>query len=282
MDSIPQSNSYKIKYYNQKNYREMDWVFEPPRFLHFTYYYNQELPESEQGLESSWFKMWIDDVNDLRAGLYDRLDLSNPFTHFTKLPYMYYELFHNDCYKYPIFYSPWKQPASGGSRMLVLSQYFPNKPYDMVKWNIGKRVTNTLDDLVDSILKNSYWQNHMQYMSKFDEVRVLIETETFDVNYVQGPHPDPYFYWANQIEFTNPAPYVFSKDWTNSVDHVESYDYRKIVDKIQRTYELWENIKILVKDAAVEQPQDYKDLLDKIVFENLDFVKNWYLDFADK
>lgn len=260
----------------------MRWMFTPPRFLHFTYYYNQEVSTEDQQFDSAWFKLWINDVNDVRNGSYDKLEVTNPFTHFTKLPYLYYELLHNDYYKYPIIYSPWKEIASGGSRMLILSQFFPNKTYDAVRWNIGKNITYDIDNLVDAILKNSYWQQQLKYVSQDFDIRALVDTETFDVNYVQGPKPDPYFYWINHVEFINPSPYVFSKDWRQSTDYVETYDYRPIVDKIERTYQLWDNMKSVIKQHNIDTVEDYKTLLDRLVFENLDFVKKWHIDFADK
>lgn len=273
MERIPQRNAMHIAYYDTDGYREIPVPpSDSPKFLDFEYEYDLTVTEDMQGLDSSYMQSWIRDVNEVKAGLYDYPDQARPFTHFTKLAYMYVELSIHQHYKYPIFYSPKGHAINGGSRMLIQSQYFPELKWDAVRFKFNDNLKNTLDPLIDAILKNKYWSKLENSLSE-PRVRALLEQEKIHAT------TNEYFYSLSDICFTQQPLFIFGKDWSVGADYVESYDYSIIVEKISRTQKLWEDIRCLIKSYPLHVTEDYKALLDVVVLNNVDFVKQWHEDF---
>lgn len=274
MERIPQRNAIHIAYYDNDGFREIAPPIDIPRFLDFEYQYDLDVTEDMQGLNSTYMESWIRDVNDVKVGRYDYPEIGYPFTHFTKLVYMYVELLADQHYKYPIFFSPHGHAINGGSRMLIQTQYFSHLKWDAVRFKFNDRASNTIDPLVKAILKNRYWTNAGgQYPEFENRIRVLLEKEKIQ------PDADEYFYSMCDICFTRQPLFIFGKDWSVGADYVESFDYSRMVDKITRTTKLWENIRSVIKTHPIDTKQDYKTLLDKVVFDNVDFVRQWQEDF---
>lgn len=271
MERIPQRNAMQIVYYDTDSYREVV----PPqhdtfKFLDFEYQYDLSVTEDMQGITSQHMAAWAKDVNELKQGKYDRVCAAWPYTHFTKLAYMYVELSEDKHYKYPIFYSPHGHAINGGSRMLVQSQYFPHLKWDAVRYNFENAKSNTIQPIVDAILKNSYWKNTDNISTR---VRALLWEEK------QFTDSTEHFYSLADISFTQHPPFVFGKDWHYGADFLEAFDYSILYEKISRTQILWNNIKDTINRYPANTPEDYKDLLDLVVLGNVDFVKKWREDF---
>lgn len=274
MERIPQRNAMHIAYYDNDGFREIAPPTDVPRFLDFEYQYDLDITQDMQGLDSSYMQTWIRDVNDVKAGRYDYPEIGYPFTHFTKLVYMYAELLADQHYKYPIFFSPHGHATNGGSRMLIQTQYFPELKWDAVKFKFNNSPSNTITPLVESILKNRYWTKTNNEFRMFeDRIRVLLEKERTQ------PKAEEYFYSMCDICFTQQPLFIFGKDWSVGADYVESFDYSVMVDKINRTMKLWENIRSVIKTHPTDSKQDYKTLLDRVVLDNINFVRQWQEDF---
>jgi hypothetical protein len=271
METIPQRDAMQIAYYDIASYREVSLDPQsPPRFLDFDYNYNLDVTEEMQGINSSYIQTWVEDVNEVKAGLYDQYHALYPFTHFTKLAYMYVELLNNGHYKFPILYSPHGHAINGGSRMLVQTQFFPHLQWDAVRYKFNDHTTHTLDPLVNAILKNKYWQNNNNNATR---VRALLEKES------PSAESTDYYYSLSDIEFTQRPLFVFGKDWTAGTDYLENFDYSTMVEKISQTTKLWDKIRYIIKKYPTKTLTDYKDLLDIVVLDNVDFVKKWHSDF---
>lgn len=259
----------QIVYYDIASYREIQLQqSDIPRFLDFDYQYDQPVTDDMIDVDGEYMKFWIQDVKDLKAGLYDSTSPLYPFTHFTKLPYMYSELLNDGCYKFPVFYRPTGESINGSSRMLILTQYFPQLTWDAVRYKFNNQTSETLTPLVDSILLNKYWTTHT---NDYTKVRALLEIER-DSN-------SEIYYSLSDINFVNHPPFVFGKDWTVGTDYVESYDYTAMIDKLSRTQDLWNKIYKVIKEYPINSIEDYKKLLDIVVLDNLEFINKWQRDF---
>jgi hypothetical protein len=264
----------QINYYHKKQYLEI-----PPntaKFLDFDYLYDQPVSTDMTSDNSVYLNTWIEDVTDVKQGKYDNTNPQRrPFTHFTKLPYMFVELSEDRCYKFPMLCATsGSLQIETGSRMLILTQYFPQLTWDTVRFKVNNNVSQDINPLVDAILQNNYWKNHK---NKFNVARALLHIETapgLTCNH------NELFYSVCQIDFTNHTPWVFGKDWTTGVDYLEYYNnYSVITEKISRTIRLWDSMREIIKNYPTNSVNDYKRLLDIIVFDNIDFVKKWREDF---
>lgn len=251
----------QIHHYHQRRYVEL--TPNSPKFLDFDYLRDQFItPE----IENEVYKVWIDDVTDVKQGKYDVISQGYNFTHFTKLPYMYVELATDKKYMYPFLSGLTK--LSRGSRMLIITQYFPNLAWDLVQYKASDSTTSNLNRLIDTVSKNGYWKNKIK---DFNSVRLGLTTESVN---------NEIFYIANEIDFLNVTPWIFSTSWASGNGYLPAYDYSDITEKISRTEKLWTNIRKTVKQYPTNTLDDYKKLLDIIVLDNVDFVKKWREDFS--
>lgn len=271
MERTSQRIKMQTIYYDPVTEKQVSIPQDKPRFLDFDAEYGLAVTDEMSGLNSSYLQTWIDDVNDLKAGFYDDPpSLKYPFTHFTKLPYLYVELADTQHFKYPVIYSPRGHAINGGSRMLIQTQFFPKLQWDAIKFKFGGNPSYNLDLVVESILKNKYWQKNI---NSAPTVRALLEYE-----YVASD-PEDFYYSLNDIGFIHPPVFAFAKDWMFSIDFIESVDYSILLEKISRTKKLWDNMRNTIKQYQTLTNQDYRDLLDIIVLDNVDFVKKWHSDF---
>jgi hypothetical protein len=252
----------QINYFHQRNSLEIH--SDSPKFLDFDYLKDQIITTN---LINETFSTWINDVNDVKLGKYDTIQKAYSFTHFTKLAYMYVELMKDQKYKYPFLAGP--SAEISGARMLVLCQYFPHLTWDKVQFKVNDNTSDNIDLLIESVLNNGYWKNRIK---TFNLVRAAVKIEKLN---------DKIFYSVNEIDFVNQIPWIFSKDWTTGSDYLENYNYSQLSEKISRTMQLWNNMREIIKQYPTHTEDDYKRLLDIIVLDNIEFVKNWQKDFIN-
>ena len=269
----------EISYFDVNTFKPMRWAPDaPPRFLNYHYKYNLDVRPDDLGLQSQFFKVFIRDVAEVKRGEYD--DPRNcVFTHFTKLPHLYVELEEETTYKFPMIFDPHNNPLNGNSRMLVLTQYWPDRKYDEIRYNLNRIVHSNIDNLIEDIKRNTYWSKSPR---TYTDVRVMVMTEHLDPSFIQDSNPRSDFYWISRIDFTNPTPFVFGRDWFKEEGFLEAYDYRPYVERINLTMDLWEKMKETIKKWPISTLEDYKDLLDALVLGNLDFARNWRREFFNK
>jgi hypothetical protein len=172
-----------------------------------------------------------------------------PFDLFTKLPYLYYDLCVKELpFKYPAYVFPDRKKSrkmiSGLGRTLIASTFSKDVPLDITTHSeqFGTGGEEIIRKLINDISNNRYWMGNVKYpiavvlLDKYKEDLYVIKELTFtDENYL------------NSYRNFTPAPFV-----------------ERCLDM-----ELWNSIKLILNSGKY-----YDQLLEDIVFKNLDYVKN--------
>ena len=172
-----------------------------------------------------------------------------PHDVFTKLPYLYHDLcVKNLPFKYPAYVFPDRKKSrkmiSGLGRTLIASTFAHDVPLDITTHSeqFGTGGEEIIRKLINDISNNRYWMGRVKYPIAV----VLLVKHRKDL------------YVIKDLSFTDE-------------NYMNSYRNFRPEPFIERSMDmkLWGRIKLILKSGKY-----YTDILNDIVFKNLDYVKN--------
>jgi len=220
-------------------------------------------PPTDQMVQDA-FKVFTSDVDEFFKDNVSLLEeeyifsekYTFPYDVFTKLPYLYYDLCVKKLpFKYPAYVYPDRKKKrkmlSGLGRTLITSTFADDIPLDITTHSeqFGTGGEEIIRKLINDISNNRYWMGHVKYpiavvlLSKYEKDLYVIKDLSFtDENYM------------NSYRNFRPEPFI-----ERSMD-----------------MELWNRIKHILKSGKyyLNSRKYYTEILNDIVFKNLDYVKD--------
>lgn len=184
--------------------------------------------------------------------LKNQLDVEKSFLDFkvskiTKYPYLYNSLKQYGKLFYPVVLDfDQRSLLVGAGRLNVLTRYFPEVKVDIVV-NVKKDPEfNNIESFIEKILQNPQWKD-------IDD-SIKCYTEYYDL------HPDGY-----PSKYHTFCGYEFVKKDLS----IHKAPYSKFTGG---DYELWKRIHPVLVESNPTTFSDYSDLMDKIIFDNVDYA----------
>ena len=250
------TGDFKILCFDDANGMPMDI----PRIV--DYKYEVILPTDQMAQDA--FNVFTHDVDEFLEKdttlLEEEYIFSEKYTFphdvFTKLPYLYYDLCVKKLpFKYPAYVFPDRKKKrkmiSGLGRTLIASTFAHDVPLDITTHSeqFGTGGEEIIRKLINDISNNRYWMGHVKYpiavvlLSNYREDLYVIKDVSFtDENYM------------NSYRNFRPEPFI-----ERSMD-----------------MELWSRIKLILKTGKyyLKSGKYYTEILNDIVFKNLDYVED--------
>lgn len=244
-------------YWAISKYREID-----PKDIQISYVYKKSI-NVPQIFTEDYLCDFIKLVLKIKYGPYKTFEESCKhckISNFTKLPHLYKALLTEQSFRFPIVSDVnLTHICSGAGRVLIISNYFPDKKVDVIfnRTKDDPESNHNLSDLVSDIVNNDSWKD-----IDLSNSTLFLDFYKKDIQRIIGIEIAYQEYKKLELK-DKPEPGVFLTLRENDFD-------------------LWKRMYPVIMSTKCLTFNDYQNLLDRLVLDNVEYVMNDNVDWGPK